>query len=213
MSPKWSMQVETEIEANEMSDRSAILRKGFRMGEWIVKPVEGMIDGHQGPRHLQPKSMDVLLCLASSPNHIVERDQLIEQVWGGRAVTDEPLTRCIHEIRRELSDTCDKPTYIQTIPKRGYRLIASVQPADEEALRGSSEPKDDNRNFFSPDVKAERLLVQLIKRRVVWVGAIYAVIAWALTGRRPDRRRVLRRRRRAAGDRQQLRGGRGQHRS
>ena len=177
MSPKWSMQVETEIEANEMPDRSAILRKGFRMGEWIVKPVEGMIDGQHGPHHLQPKSMDVLLCLASSPNHIVERDELIEQVWGGRAVTDEPLTRCIHEIRRELSDTCDKPTYIQTIPKRGYRLIAPVEPVDEESLQES----DEYQHRLNPDVAEGRLLVQLIKRRVVWVGAIYAVVAWILT--------------------------------
>jgi len=81
------MQVETVIEASEVRDRSAILRKGFRMGEWMVRPVEGMIDGRQGPRHLQPKSMDVLLCLATSPNHIVERDQLIEQVW--RLTVDE----------------------------------------------------------------------------------------------------------------------------
>jgi TolB-like protein/DNA-binding winged helix-turn-helix (wHTH) protein/tetratricopeptide (TPR) repeat protein len=177
MSLKWSMQVETEIEANEMLERSAILRKGFRMGEWIVKPVEGMIDGHHGPHHLQPKSMDVLLCLASSQNHIVERDQLIEQVWGGRAVSDEPLTRCIHEIRRELSDTCDKPTYIQTIPKRGYRLIAPVEPVDEESLPGS----DAHQHRLNPDIAKGRLLVRLIKRRVVWVGAIYAVVAWALT--------------------------------
>jgi TolB-like protein/DNA-binding winged helix-turn-helix (wHTH) protein/tetratricopeptide (TPR) repeat protein len=175
------MQVETVIEASEISDRSAILRKGFRMGEWLVKPVEGMIDGLQGSRHLQPKSMDVLLCLASSPNHIVERDQLIEQVWGPRAVTDEPLTRCIHEIRRELSDTCDKPTYIQTIPKRGYRLIAPVEPADESASQPKSFVNANNEGEVDAGRAPERLLVQLIKRRIVWVGVIYALVAWGLT--------------------------------
>ena len=118
------MQVETVVESNEIPDRGEVLRKGFRMGDWIVRPIEGMIDGRLGTRHLQPKSMDVLLCLACSPNHIVERDALVEEVWGHAAVTDEPLTRCIHEIRRELNDTRDHPTYIQTIPKRGYRLIA-----------------------------------------------------------------------------------------
>ena len=68
------MQVETVIERNDAPDRGEILRKGFRMGEWIVRPIEGLIDGRLGSRHLQPKSMDVLLCLACTPNHIVERD-------------------------------------------------------------------------------------------------------------------------------------------
>jgi TolB-like protein/tetratricopeptide (TPR) repeat protein/DNA-binding winged helix-turn-helix (wHTH) protein len=175
------MQVETVIESNDALDRSAILRKGFRMGEWIVKPVEGVIDGLQGSRHLQPKSMDVLLCLASSPNDIVERDQLIEQVWGRRAITDEPLTRCIHEIRRELNDTCDKPVYIQTIPKRGYRLIAPVELADEDALKRPPLAANENERVFDADRTKERLVVQLIKRRVVWVGVLYALVAWVLT--------------------------------
>ena len=124
--------METVIEASEIPERGEDLRLGFRMGDWIVRPIEGRLDGATGSHHLQPKSMDVLLCLASSANHIVERNDLIEQVWGHTAITDEPLTRCIHEIRRELGDTRDKPTYIQTIPKRGYRLIAAVEPVGRD---------------------------------------------------------------------------------
>ena len=177
--------METVTESNEMPDRGNVLRKGFRMGEWMVRPIEGLIDGRLGTRHLQPKSMDVLLCLACSPNHIVERDELIEQVWGHTAVTDEPLTRCIHEIRRELSDTRDHPTYIQTIPKRGYRLVAPVEPAEEILIRKSAaDGAGALRNSEAPGDghgARERLIVQLIKHRVVWVGAIYASVAWALT--------------------------------
>lgn len=101
------------------------------MGEWTVRPVEGMLEGEAGEHHLQPKSMDVLLCLAQAASDIVERDALIAEVWGQTAVSDEPLTRCIHDIRRELGDTRDKPTYIQTIPKRGYRLITPVEALDD----------------------------------------------------------------------------------
>lgn len=124
----WRAQVETVSESQGMPDSSDLLRNGFRLGEWQVHPIEGMIEGPAGTHHLQPKSMDVLLCLAGTPNHIVERDDLIERVWGRTAVTDEPLTRCIHEIRRELNDAPDHPTFIQTVPKRGYRLIAPVDP-------------------------------------------------------------------------------------
>jgi TolB-like protein/DNA-binding winged helix-turn-helix (wHTH) protein/tetratricopeptide (TPR) repeat protein len=158
------------------------LRKGFRMGEWIVRPIEGMLVGGMGSRHLQPKSMDVLLCLASSANHIVERNDLIEQVWGHTAVTDEPLTRCIHEIRRELSDTRDRPTYIQTIPKRGYRLIVAVEPVEHDSgsTKLPSEPSPSD-IMAGGSLTAEQFFLQLIRRRVVWVGAAYAVVAWLLT--------------------------------
>ena len=154
--------METVIQANEMASRTEVLRNGFRMGEWIVRPIEGLIDGRDGSRHLQPKSMDVLLCLASAPNHIVERDDLIEQVWGRTAVTDEPLTRCIHEIRRELSDTRDKPTYIQTIPKRGYRLIAPVEPAESNEVVNKPHP---------------RILEWLSSRRIIGLTAGTAILA------------------------------------
>ena len=155
---------------------------GFKMGEWIVRPIEGKLDGGAGSRHLQPKSMDVLLCLASSANHIVERNDLIEHVWGHTAVTDEPLTRCIHEIRRELGDTRDKPIYIQTIPKRGYRLVVAVEPIEQDpgSMKLPSEPFGSDLEA-GVNVPAEQFLLQLIRRRVVWVGTIYAVIAWLLT--------------------------------
>ena len=104
----------------------AALRKGFRLGDWEVKPIEGLVTGAEGSHHLQPKTMDVLVCLAASPGQVVTRDEIIERVWNGSAVSDEPLTRCIHEIRRCLGDHSDEPEYIKTIPKRGYRLLAAV---------------------------------------------------------------------------------------
>lgn len=176
------MQVETVIEASEIPERGKELRMGFRMGEWIVRPIEGKLDGGAGSRHLQPKSMDVLLCLASSANHIVERNDLIEHVWGHTAITDEPLTRCIHEIRREVGDTRDKPIYIQTIPKRGYRLVVAVEPIEQGpgSMKLPSEPFGSD-IAAGVNVPAEQFLLQLIRRRVVWVGAVYAAIAWLLT--------------------------------
>ena len=120
--------MEEVLESTVIADGDDLLHLGFRLGEWQVRPIEGSMEGPGGTRHLQPKSMDVLLCLAASPNQIVERDDLIKAVWGHTAVSDEPLTRCIHEIRRELNDASDHPTYIRTVPKRGYQLIAPISP-------------------------------------------------------------------------------------
>ena len=143
------------------------LRKGFRLGDWIVRPIEGVVVGAQESRHLQPKTIDVLVCLAAHPGQVVTRDEIIDRVWGGSAVSDEPLTRCIHEIRRALGDQRDGPEYIKTIPKRGYQLLADVSELTVTDLMMDS-PRPRNNNLFW----------QVTRQRVLWVGAIYALLAW-----------------------------------
>jgi TolB-like protein len=111
------------------------LRRGFTLGDWIVYPLEGRVVGVRGGAgegegegeyiHVQPKTVDVLLCLAAHAGEVVERETLLQEVWGERAQSDEPLTRCISELRRALGDSADAPDYVSTIPKRGYQLLQS----------------------------------------------------------------------------------------
>ena len=140
------------------------LRKGFRLGDWGISPIEGLVSGAHGSCHLQPKTMDVLVCLAESQGEVVTRDELIARVWGENAVSDEPLTRCIHEIRRALGDDRGEPVYIKTIPKRGYQLLS---PVTELPLEQQSPTSGDG------------LFWQVTRQRVLWVGAVYASLAWA----------------------------------
>lgn len=109
------------------------LRNGFTLGKWTVFPLEGRVERDNQSRRVQPKSMDVLLSLVEASGTVVERDELLRKVWGERAVSDEPLTRCIGELRRALGDTHRDPDYILTVPKRGYRLISKVAalPGDQ----------------------------------------------------------------------------------
>lgn len=103
------------------------LMHGFRTGPWLVEPMKGAITGPDGMSlHLQPKVMDVLVCLAENADEPVSRDQLLEEVWGAHVISDEPLTRTIGELRRALDDDRSHPEFIETIPKRGYRLIGDV---------------------------------------------------------------------------------------
>jgi TolB-like protein len=71
--------------------------------------------------------MDVFVCLAEHPNELVTREHLLSIVWSGNAVSDEQLTRAIGELRRALDEDRGDPKYIETVPKRGYRLIGDVQ--------------------------------------------------------------------------------------
>ncbi|MGI9290165.1 MAG: tetratricopeptide repeat protein [Gammaproteobacteria bacterium] len=146
------------------------LGKGFRLGDWIVRPIEGLLIGANESRHIQPKTMDVLVTLAGSNGQVMTRDILIRRVWGANAVSDEPLTRCIHELRRALDDNRGEPEFIQTIPKRGYRLLSEVRAlktADEIRLEAPAE---------------ENPLREVTRQRVLWVGLGYALLTWVFIG-------------------------------
>jgi TolB-like protein len=110
------------------------LRRGFRIGAFEVEPLTGRLSGPNGTQHLQPKVMDVLVFLAEHGGELVERDTLLEQIWR-RVTSEEVLTRCISELRRAFGDDRGTPAYIQTVPKRGYRLLEAVvvpeAPADK----------------------------------------------------------------------------------
>ena len=113
------------------------LRHGFRLGAFEVEPLAGRISGPDGAQHVQPKVMDVLLFLAAHEGQVVERDTLLQQVWR-RVTSEEVLTRCISELRRALGDDRGTPTYIQTVPKRGYRLVGTVVVAAGETAQPAS---------------------------------------------------------------------------
>jgi DNA-binding winged helix-turn-helix (wHTH) protein len=84
---------------------------------------------HEASVHLRAQLMDLLLCLARRPGVVVAKDELRDVVWEGRLVSESSLSRCIAELRAALGDDAQRPHVIETITKRGYRLIAPVEPA------------------------------------------------------------------------------------
>jgi TolB-like protein/Tfp pilus assembly protein PilF len=72
--------------------------------------------------------MSVLVYLTGRSGEVVGKDELLREVWGGAFVEDVAVARSISELRRALGDDAAKPRFIETIPKRGYRLIAPVEP-------------------------------------------------------------------------------------
>ena len=109
----------------------APLHHGFWLGDWLVEPLKGSITSTDGQlHHLQPKVMDVLVCLATNAGEPLDRQDLLNCVWGKIVVSDESLTRTIGELRKVLGDDHAHPVYIETIPKRGYRLVSPVRSAE-----------------------------------------------------------------------------------
>lgn len=116
------------------------LRDGFRLGPWEVLPDRGLLRDGETERHLEPKVIDVLVLLAAHDGQVVSKEQLIESVWDSRAQSDEPLNRCVYLLRKGLGDDPQNPTYVETIPRRGYRLKMPIslpdEPDEEPAKRG-----------------------------------------------------------------------------
>jgi DNA-binding winged helix-turn-helix (wHTH) protein len=98
----------------------------FRIDDWLIQPQINSVEKDGKTWHLEPKVMQVLLHLASHPNEVLSKDRILEAVWHNTFVGDDVLVRCISEIRYVFGDDPKSSHVIQTIPKGGYRLIATV---------------------------------------------------------------------------------------
>jgi DNA-binding winged helix-turn-helix (wHTH) protein/TolB-like protein/Tfp pilus assembly protein PilF len=105
----------------------------MRIGEWSVDPATNELRRGADCVRIEPKAMDVLMLLARNAGRVVSRDELFAAVWPSVVVGDEALTQSIIKLRRALADDSRAPAYIETISKRGYRLVAAVAPAVAEA--------------------------------------------------------------------------------
>jgi DNA-binding winged helix-turn-helix (wHTH) protein len=85
--------------------------------------------------------MDLLVFLANTRGRVVAKEELIDAVWDGRFIAETTLTRAVADLRRALGDNQRCPEYIETIPKRGYRLVAAVS-RDGERARETAEHRD-----------------------------------------------------------------------
>jgi len=115
---------------------SPSLPAAFRLGAWRVLRDQNRLEHCDDMRveRIEPKAMDVLCVLAERAGETVSRDDLLNAAWAGRLVVEGALSRVILSLRTALGDDARAPTYIETVPKRGYRLLAV--PAAEPETNG-----------------------------------------------------------------------------
>jgi len=106
---------------------------------------EGTVTGPGGTLRLEPRVMDVLAMLARHQGRVVPREELIETLWPGVVVTEYTLNRCIYRLRRALDRIAGHGArtgaeLIETLPKRGYRLLADVRYAPAPRTPVALEP-------------------------------------------------------------------------
>jgi DNA-binding winged helix-turn-helix (wHTH) protein/TolB-like protein/Flp pilus assembly protein TadD len=121
-------------------------RARLRIGAWSADPETNALSRDRESVRIEPKSMDVLMLLAGRAGRVVSREELFAAVWPDVVVGDEALTQTIIKLRKALGDNSRSPSYIETISKRGYRLIAPVRKDDAvertpaAAMSASSQP-------------------------------------------------------------------------
>jgi len=117
----------------------ASLRAGRRVvGEWEIDPSLNELRRGDESLRIEPKAMELLVFLADRPGQVIGRGELLEAIWPGVVVGDETLSQAVAKLRKALHDDAREPAYIETIPKRGYRLLAPVRLHDAAPLTTAS---------------------------------------------------------------------------
>ena len=166
----------------------------FEFGDWRVEPSRGVIARAEGgaESRLEPRLMDLLLLFAGSGGRVLPKDDIIEAVWGGRAIGDGTLAAAVSRLRRALCETAVR-RYIETIPKRGYRLIEPRVAPPQLGPRGAAcappgkaaalvaEGRAALQAPFAPGLAQARLYFEAAVREAPGWGPAHAGLADALT--------------------------------
>jgi DNA-binding winged helix-turn-helix (wHTH) protein len=108
----------------------------WRIGDWIACTDTDTVCNGSVQKKLERRAMEALVVLAGRAGQVVRKDEFIEIVWGRHAVSDHSVAMVISQLRRAFKDDARSPRYIETITKRGYRLIVPCEPIVEVAARG-----------------------------------------------------------------------------
>ncbi len=135
-----TMIAEQSRETQELDAKPALTRE-FTVGEWRVLPQLNRIrrSGQNEERQLEPRLIKLLCFLAANEERVLSREKLVQELWPRVVVNENSLTRAISELRKQLQSTDSLVSnYIETIPKRGYRLLPRIEL--EEAKFIAAEP-------------------------------------------------------------------------
>jgi Tol biopolymer transport system component/DNA-binding winged helix-turn-helix (wHTH) protein len=111
-----------------------LAKRLYAFGPFLLDPAERLLLRDDRVVPLAPKAFATLLALVENSGHVINKDELIKQVWPDTFVEEVGLARNISVLRRVLGEGQDEPQYIETIPKLGYRFTASVKQVRDEGV-------------------------------------------------------------------------------
>lgn len=111
-----------------------------RCGDWLIDEQANLLQRGDEKLRVESRLMNVLTTLVDAKGAVVTKDTLIDKVWNGAAVSDHSVANAVSDLRKLLGDKAKAPLYIETVPKKGYRLVAAVE-ATEAATTAAANDK------------------------------------------------------------------------
>jgi DNA-binding winged helix-turn-helix (wHTH) protein len=148
-------------------------RMKLRIGEWVACTDTDTIRCNDAFHKLERRAMETLVVLGQRAGEVVKKDELIEAVWGRVAVSDHSVAMVISQLRRALKDDARAPRYIETITKRGYRLIVPCELV-AEVRTYSNAVRRKPRRFVMPTANAVMLMSAGVT--LAGIGALSAML-------------------------------------
>ena len=157
----------------------------FHIGAWLVQPSLNSVSRNGAAVRLESKVMAVLVCLARQAGSPLSKEELLTAVWPDTFVSEDALKRCISELRRVFEDDAREPRVIETIPKRGYRLIAPVSPdvgKDAVSPRAAVADFPNNLEKVTPNAGSWKAAMAIGVSAIVLILGGRAVQTWEKKG-------------------------------
>ncbi|MCM2310572.1 MAG: tetratricopeptide repeat protein [Steroidobacteraceae bacterium] len=154
----------------------------FRVGDWVADPARDLLVRGDEQVKIEPRSMEVLRRLARQPGAVVSQAELEADVWAGVIVTSQSVYQAIAQLRRVLGDNPREPRYIETVPRRGYRLVTPVAPVVSEApttddVPAQAVPEPDPTPAPAQPMRLRR--PRIVFATIVGMLALMVVVGWA----------------------------------
>lgn len=185
----------------------------YEFGEYILDKKERILKRGENAVQLSPKAFELLTAFVENPGRLIEKDELMRQIWSDSFVEESNLTFNIGQLRKALGDNPQKPVFIKTVPRYGYRFIAPVEKIARKAGFEAREnistlnQKSDSENEesqedaavknFAPlksggeDAPKKSFVKSSFFALIAILSIITAVIAAALVWRKNDSAQVL----------------------
>jgi DNA-binding winged helix-turn-helix (wHTH) protein/TolB-like protein len=145
------------------------------VGDYLFEPHAGVLSGPSGAHHICSRLATLLCYLVEHSNEVIERDELISELWQDDPHASNALTQCIGRLRHYFDDTAKTAKYIETVPNAGYRLVAPVYGSAKKPASIRAVPRD----AVSGNNLA-RLFLEFRERKVCRSMLIYTIVIWLI---------------------------------
>lgn len=145
------------------------------VGDYLLDPQVGMLSGPSGTHHLCDRMTAILCALVDRNSELVEREWLVSEFWSGEPAASRSLTQCVGRLRHYFEDTAKNANYIETVPGRGYRLVAPVYGTTQQVEPIQLQPLHHQAPGRS---RIGSLIREFRNRKVCRALLVYTIVIW-----------------------------------